>query len=70
MTDPGLEFLDELGTIGESREDTLGRLTAKNGFTKAPSSADSGINIQTKKHDTSLEELTGKRATETENKAV
>jgi hypothetical protein len=69
MTDPGLELWDELGAIDARREklkDTLDRLSAKRGFTKAPSFADSGVDVQSKVHDTSLEELTEKRVTETQ----
>ena len=69
MTDPELGLWDELGAIDARREklkDTLDRLSAKRGFTKAPSFADSGVDLQSKVHDTSLEELTRKRVTETQ----
>jgi hypothetical protein len=69
MTNPGFELLDELGAIDARRQklkDTLDRLSAKRGFTKALSFADSGVDVQSKVHDISLEELTGKRVTETQ----
>ena len=65
------DLWDELSAIDAKRQklkETLDRLESKRQFTKSPSFPDSGVDVQSKVCDTSLEELTGKKVTKTQSR--